>query len=119
MDVQEEWTARYGKSYPQAGLVVSGAFADSHPDFVAAFITSYADAVEAAVADPVAAGVAAAVLASEMNPGIFASAIPRMNLDFVSASEARNELEEYYSVLEAFNPATIGGTLPSDDFYLP
>ncbi len=118
VDVQQEWAARYGSSYPQAGLVVSGAFADEHPAFVEAFVNAYSAAVAAAVADPEATGVAVNELASEMNPDIFAAAIPRMNLEFVDALDAKDALEDYYRVLEAFNPATIGGKLPSDDFYL-
>lgn len=119
VDIQDEWIARYGSSYPQAALVVSGAFVESHPEYVDLFINAFAEAVDAANSDPEAAGAAVADLAVEMNPEIFAAAISRMNLDFVSASESRTALDEYYKVLEAFNPATIGGTLPTDEFYLP
>ncbi len=119
VDIQEEWRKRYGSSYPQASLVVSGAFAEEYPDFSRDFIEAFAAAVEAAKSDPVAAGKAVNALAPELNADIIAEAIPRMNLEFVSANEARPALEDYFGVLEAFNPATIGGKLPTDDFYLP
>ena len=119
VDIQEEWRKRYGSSYPQASLVVSGAFAEEYPDFSRDFIDAFAAAVEAAKSDPVAAGKAVNALAPELNADIIAEAIPRMNLEFVSANEARPALEDYFGVLEAFNPATIGGKLPTDDFYLP
>lgn len=119
VDVQAEWRDRYGSSYPQASLIVSGAFEQEHPEYTKAFIEKYAAAVAAAVADPETAGEAVALLAPELNADIIARAIPRMNLEFVAAGEARGALEEYYTVLESFNPATIGGKMPTDDFYLP
>ncbi|MCK5250953.1 MAG: ABC transporter substrate-binding protein, partial [Spirochaetaceae bacterium] len=119
VDIQEEWRNLYGSSYPQASLVVSGAFADTYPDFTRDFTEAFAAAVEAAKADPVAAGEAVNALAPELNADIIAEAVPRMNLDFITADEARPALEDYFRVLEAFNPATIGGKLPTDDFYLP
>jgi len=119
VDIQAEWRKLYGSSYPQASLVVSGDFADSHPGYTAAFITAFSVAVEAAKADPAAAGAAVSALVPELNAGVIADAIPRMNLDFEPAADAREALEEYFRVLEAFNPATIGGKLPADDFYIP
>lgn len=119
VDVQDEWRDRYGSSYPQASLVVSGDFEAKYPAYTDAFIEKYAAAVTAAVTDPEAAGAAVAELASELNADIIARAIPRMNLEFVGAIEARGALENYYAVLESFNPATIGGKMPTDDFYLP
>ena len=117
LDVQEAWREVYGTSYPQAGLGVSGAFADADPGVADAFISRYAAAVAGAPGAAVEVGAAAAALSEAMNPDIFAAAVPRMNLEFVPSMEARKALEDYYRVLEDFNPATIGGTLPSDDFY--
>lgn len=119
VDIQSEWRDRYGSSYPQASLIVSGEFEAKHPEYTEAFIDRFAAAVTAAVESPVAAGEAVALLAPELNADIIARAIPRMNLEFVSAGDARGALEDYYTVLESFNPATIGGKMPTDDFYLP
>jgi len=118
VDIQKEWSKLYGASYPQASLVVSGDFAGKYPDFTEAFITAFSASVEAALENPAEAGSAVSSLVPELNAGIIAEAIPRMNLDFMRAIDARGTLEDYYRVLEAFNPATIGGKLPTDDFYL-
>lgn len=119
VDIQEEWRNRYGSSYPQASLTVAGAFAQEHPIFTDVFINAFADAVEAATTDPGSAGAAVNALVPELNPEIITRAIPRMNLEFVRAPDARAAMEDYFEVLKAFNPATIGGTLPTDDFYVP
>ncbi|MCK5737248.1 MAG: ABC transporter substrate-binding protein [Spirochaetaceae bacterium] len=118
IDIQEEWRKLYGSSYPQASLVVSGAFADKHPDFTGDFIRAFDFAVKDAIANPDEAGAAVSMLVPELNADIIADAIPRMNLGFVPATEARDALENYFRVLEDFNPVTIGGKLPTDDFYL-
>ncbi len=119
VDIQEEWKKLYGSSYPQASLVVSGDFADKYPDYTEFFIQAFAASVNAAKADPEAAGVAVSALVPELNAEIIADAIPRMNLEFMAAVDARGALEDYFEVLKAFNPATIGGKMPVDDFYLP
>ena len=119
VDIQKEWAKLFGSSYPQASLVVSGAFAAEHPDFTQVFIEAFSASVNAAIVDPSGAGDAVSALVPELNAGIIADAIPRMNLDFQRAGEAKAALEDYYRVLEAFNPATIGGKMPTDDFYLP
>jgi NitT/TauT family transport system substrate-binding protein len=119
VDVQKEWRRLYGTSYPQASLVVSSKFQKEHPEYTEQFIREFARSVAAAVDDPVSAGKAVAVIAPEMNAEIMAMGIPRMNLEFVGAVQARASLEAYFKVLESYDPASIGGKLPSDDFYIP
>ena len=119
VDVQEEWAARYGSSYPQASLVVAGDFAEAHPAYLDKFVDAFSWAIEQAKTYPDSAGEAVAALSPGLNAEVFAAAIPRMNLDFVPASRSREAFESYFSVLESFNPATIGGKIPSDEFYLP
>ena len=119
LDIQKEWRQSHGVSYPQASLVVSGDFAGRHPDFTEEFIAAFASAVEDAKNNPDDAGAAVSAMVPELNADIISDSISRMNLDFVPASEARDALEFYFEVLESFNPATIGGKLPADDFYLP
>lgn len=49
---------------------------------------------------------------------VVAEVIPRLNLEFVRAKDARKELEQFYSTLAEMNPDIIGGSLPDADFYL-
>jgi NitT/TauT family transport system substrate-binding protein len=119
VDIQAEWRSRYGSSYPQASLIVAGDFAERYPEYTRAFIDAFSASVTSAVNYPEKTGEAVADLVPELHAEIITQAVPRMNLGFVSAAEARTALEEYFSVLEAFNPASIGGKMPTDDFYLP
>ena len=120
VDVQERWRKAYGtgEGYPQASLVVSAAFAENHPQYLSSFIEAFSRSVVSVNADPAAAGTMAALMSPELNASIVASAVPRMNLLYRSAAETRSEIEAYYMVLKSFDPGTIGGQLPDDDFYL-
>ncbi len=120
LDLQKEWEAVSGssESYPQASLYASGKFADSHPEFIKAFTDLYAASLESVVADPQAAASKAATFLSTPPAPIIAKSIPRGNLQWVPAGEARAALETYFKVLHDFAPGTIGGKMPDENFYL-
>ena len=46
-----------------------------------------------------------------------ADSIAYVNLESVNAAKAREELEFFFNVLKEDDPKSIGGKLPSDDFY--
>ncbi|MCG8454039.1 MAG: ABC transporter substrate-binding protein [Spirochaetales bacterium] len=119
LDLQEEWTKLYGFSYPQASLVVSSRFAEDHPETTQEVVAAISEALEQANARPQDAGAAIASLAPELNANLMSQAIPRVNLRFVPAAQAREALDAYYQVLFDFDAKTVGGSLPNDAFYLP
>ncbi|OQC14585.1 MAG: hypothetical protein BWX72_01285 [Firmicutes bacterium ADurb.Bin080] len=43
--------------------------------------------------------------------------ISRCNMEYISAEQAKNSITSYLSVLFEMNPISVGGSLPSDDFY--
>ncbi|PIE03817.1 MAG: taurine ABC transporter substrate-binding protein [Acidobacteria bacterium] len=118
-DLQKEWAKATGIStgYPQASLIMIGDFADKHPDFIRKFMEAYKESIKKVNADPARAGKMAATYLKTPKAPVIAHAIPRSNLKWVSASEARKPLETYFKVLRDFNPAVIGGKMPDDAFY--
>ncbi len=120
IDLQAAWSELYGTEtgYPQVTLVVSGALARDHGEYVQAFIDEFARSVAWMGENPVEAGALGATLMAELPAPILAKSIPGCNMIFTPAAEARKDLEDYYNVLLDFNPNTIGGALPGDDFYL-
>ncbi|WP_050607701.1 ABC transporter substrate-binding protein [Clostridium niameyense] len=44
-------------------------------------------------------------------------AIPKCNIVFISAKDAKDSLEKFYNVLKESNPKSIGGRLPDEKFY--
>ncbi len=45
-------------------------------------------------------------------------AIPDCNITFIKGSEMKNKVAKYLKVLYDENPASIGGAMPGDDFYI-
>jgi NitT/TauT family transport system substrate-binding protein len=120
IDIQKEWAAASGtgSGYPQASLFVRRSVAREHPEFLSSFLARYQASLERIVADPDQAGEWAASFLPSPPAPIIARSIPGGNLIWVSAQEARSDVEEYLGVLMDYDPKTIGGSLPNEDFYL-
>lgn len=118
VDVQALYSQLAGvQNYPMSVLVVSEAFAKNHPLALAAVLKAYEDSVAWVNANPKAAG--EAIEAAGIMAGAMATpAIPFCNLVFVPSQEAKEEVQAYFSFLYSFSPASIGGTIPSEDLYL-
>jgi NitT/TauT family transport system substrate-binding protein len=99
-------------------LVVKRELVESNPEFVRAFLRAYRDSVNFVNGEPSAAG----ELIEEHQMGFTAesaaAAVPRANIVFRPAPEAREAFEEYLEVLRGFDPTAVGGALPDDEFYL-
>ncbi|MDF1569156.1 MAG: ABC transporter substrate-binding protein [Spirochaetaceae bacterium] len=120
IDIQKEWAAASGtgSSYPQASLFVQRSVAREHPEFLSSFLARYQASIQRIVADPDKAGEWAASFLPSPPAPIIARSIPGGNLKWVSARNARSDVEEYLEVLMGYDPKTIGGSLPDDGFYL-
>ncbi len=98
-------------------VVVRTAFAQAHPDAVAAFLTEYGESIEAVKSNVEEASQLCEQYDIVAKAAVAAKAIPACNLCFISGDEIKSAIEPYYNVLYSANPASIGGELPGDDFY--
>jgi NitT/TauT family transport system substrate-binding protein len=120
LDLQEEWRRAAGSETPLAmsALVVRAATARRAPRLVKAFLARFADSTLWVNEHPREAG----LLVEKHGLGFAAAeaeaAIPRCNIRFVAAAQARPAVEAFLAVLLASQPDSIGGKLPDDDFYL-
>ena len=99
--------------YPQAGLFVSRAAIEQHPDLVAAYLGQAETAVKQCETDVQAVAEAAVALELLPNLKVAVKAIPGCAIHFVSSAEARAEIEK----VAQLDLSQFGGALPSDDFY--
>jgi NitT/TauT family transport system substrate-binding protein len=53
-----------------------------------------------------------------LRAAVVRDAIPQSNYVFIPAVQARESLETLFGAFLEFSPASIGGSLPGDDFYL-
>lgn len=115
INLQVAWENLTGdSSYPQAGIFVKTGL-DS--DAVDAYLEQVELSIEAALNDPAAVAQMGEDLGYTFPLPVMTSAIPRSNLEFVTAIDSKTALEAYFSYIIDFNAALIGGALPEDDFY--
>lgn len=118
-DLQEEWKVLYPETptYPMTALVVKLSFLRSHRPLVDSFLSLYRDSQDWVKNHPEEAGVWAAQLSFGIDREDAKDAIPRCNLTFVPAKEAKPVVERFLKVLLQFAPESIGGKLPDPEFY--
>lgn len=118
VDLQELFAAATGKgSYPMTALVFRGQFAASHPQVVSVLRMAVEDSISWVNSNPKEASVL--IEKHEILTAALAEpAIPNCALVYKPVSSVRDAIEAYYSVLMGFDPASIGGALPDEAFYM-
>lgn len=123
LDVTEEWrqaTAKAGTSGAELTmgcLVVRKEFAEANKEALDTFLTEY-EASTAFVNDNV--GEAAEMVATNgimADAALAEKAIPGCNIVYIDGDAMRQSAMVFYDVLFGANPKSVGGKLPSDDFY--
>ncbi len=119
LNMQEECRkGAQGLDTPVAGNIALGAMKDND-DAVNTFIKEYQKAVKWVLDNPEEAGeIGAKILATQ---GFTAEALTQslqsIDWEYVSAQQARPDMEEFFNALAEVNPNFIGGKLPDDGFY--
>ena len=119
MDLQSEWKKIHGEDIPmaQGSLVVKKEFAEKNPEIVAAFLNLYEESISWVNTSLEQAGVLVEKHNIGMPAKIAEKAIPRSNIRFMTAMDARQSVESYLEVLFNFSPQTVGGKIPDEGFY--
>jgi NitT/TauT family transport system substrate-binding protein len=118
LDLTAEWDKVCAPgSLVQGCVVVRTAFAQEHPDAVAAFLREYGLSIETMTAD--IEGTAAKIEACGIftNAAVAAKAIPNCNVCFIQGAEMKAALSEFLNIMFAVAPASVGNAVPGDDFY--
>jgi len=119
LDLQQEWAKATGREarIPQAGIMVTGALAKSHPEVVQAIENGLKASVDWALQNPAAAAELGAPHLGDMKPPVIEKSLSRTPLKWVPATEAKAELEFFFSRLMELSPDIVGGKLPDAGLY--
>ena len=118
IDLTQAWaTADPDSPLVTGALVVNKTWADGHRAELAAFLSEYKSSIEYAEENPTQAGALIAKAGIVPSAAIAASAIPRCHLVYMAGESAKLAVDSYLKVLYAANPASVGGSLPGNDFY--
>jgi NitT/TauT family transport system substrate-binding protein len=120
LNMQTEWQKASGgkNSTPIAGTVVLGAM-KNRPEVVREFLTQYQKAIQWMLANPAQAGqVGAAALSQQgFTAEVLTESMKNIDWRFVTAPNARPDIESFFNALSQVSPNFIGGKLPDDAFY--
>lgn len=117
LDLNEEWDKLDTASSMLTGVVVvRKEFAETNPAAVEAFMKHYEESVKYVNENIEEA--AALIEKYDIVPAAVAvKALPNCNITFIAGDEMKQKLSGYLAVLFEQNPKSVGGALPSDDFY--
>ncbi len=119
LDLTDEWTKVTSESQMVTGVVVvRTAFAEEHPDAFADFLTDYKASTEFTNDHPAEAAVLIAEAGIVPSAEIAEAAIPASNITYIDGAELKSTFSGYLQVLFDADPASVGGSMPGDDFYL-
>lgn len=98
-------------------VIVNKEFAQNNPEAVASFMAEYKASTEYVNANVDAAAALAVKYGIIGAEAIAKKAIPNCNITFISGTEMKTGISQFYQVLFEANPNSVGGSLPDDDFY--
>lgn len=121
LDLNKEWDKLQENSEQPSALltgvvVVRKEFAEQNPEAVSAFLDHYKASVDYVNSNTKAAAELIGryeIVSAE----IAEKALPACNITYMDGEELQSKLSGYLSVLFEQNPKSVGGALPSDDFY--
>lgn len=118
VDLQREWGRLFNRParIPQAGIAVMGKAMDN-PALIERFQQAYAASLKWCEDRPDECGAMVAKRVDMLTAEGVADSVRADNTAFVSAREAKPDLEFFFAQLHARQPALIGGKLPPDGFY--
>ena len=118
-DLGDVWKqyAPQGSQLVTGVTIVSADFLANHPEAVQTFVKEQEASVKSVLADPQAAASLVVSYGIIDNESVAAKAIPSCGLACVTGQDMESALEGYLSVLFEANPASVGGGMPTEDFY--
>lgn len=118
VDLQQEWGRLFNTRprLPQAGIAAIGPSVQD-ATLQARVAESYARSLTWCLAHKAEAGAMVARHIDLLSPEAVADSLAVSQMEAVSASRARADLEQFYTQLLQRNPALIGGRMPDAEFY--
>jgi len=119
VDLNDVWaeTNDTAKALPMGAIIVNKAYAEANPEVIATFMEEYKASVDFVNADPVEAGKLIEKFGIIPKAALATKAIPNCSITLIPAQDAKEDVLNFYEVLHSFNPKSIGGQLPSDEFF--
>lgn len=118
IDLSKAWTAKEPNAATVTGVtIVRNEFLEQHKSLVKIFMEEHKASVDFVAQDVQAAAKIVTELGIIAKEPIAVKAIPYCNTVSVTGSQMKEKLSSYLRVLYDMDKASIGGNLPTDEFY--
>ena len=117
LDLTAEWEKVCDTQLITGVTVVRTAYAEEHPDVVAAFLEDYAASVDATNTDLDGTAALCEEQGVVAKAAIAKAALPECNIVCITGEDMKADVAGYAQVLYDADPASVGGTMPDDGFY--
>ncbi len=117
IDLNHEWQEIEGKSLPMGVILAQKSFVENNPKMVEVFMVSYSDSVVKVNEHPQEGSELIFEFEILSDKKIAEKAIPKCNMVFLTGENGKEELKGFYDILNSFDPKSIGGKLPDENFY--
>ncbi|SHK02037.1 ABC transporter substrate-binding protein [Paramaledivibacter caminithermalis] len=119
LDMTEEWDKISGDESKLAMgcIVVQKEFAEKNKEAFDKFLEKYKASVNWVNSNQADAGALVEKYGILPKAKLAEKAIPKCNIVFMDAKESKNILDGFYKILFDFNPKSVGGKLPDEEFY--
>jgi len=119
IDLTQEWEKMAnGESVLAMGcLIVRTGFVQENPQAVKDFLVEYEDSVDFLSSDMDAGAQLIADYGIMPSAELAKAAIPGSNIVCIHGSEMKEKIKAIYDVFYEADPKSVGGKIPSEDFY--
>lgn len=116
LDLNKEWENVSGNKLVMGAIVARTEFLEEHKGLVDEFLSEYQVSMEYANTNPDRTADLSETY-DLMPAAIAEKAIPHCNIVYIDGEEMKTDIHAFLQVLYDFEPKSIGGTVPDENFY--
>ncbi len=117
LDINDAWKAATELELTVGCIIVNSEFAGKNRKVVSKFLEEYKESVQWVNNNQNEASNLIESYGILPKAQIAIKALPHCNIVYQNVNESRNSLNKYFEILFEYNPKSIGGKMPGEDFY--
>lgn len=117
IDLNDEWDKFHDEALTMGCIIVRKEFAEQNPDAIKIFLKEYKESIEKTNSDIDGTATLCEKFKIISPTAVAKKAIPNCNVVYQDGETMKTNLSAYLNFLFELNPKSVGGKLPTDDFY--
>ena len=117
IDLNNEWDKFHDEALTMGCIIVRKEFAEQNPDAIKIFLKEYKESIENTNNDIDGTATLCEKFKIIAPAAVAKKAIPNCNVVYQDGETMKTNLSAYLDFLFKLNPKSVGGKLPTDDFY--